>query len=407
MGASSRVFATRAIRKTPCMFLDEQALAKAFHSKQRVDGLTHRFYRYPARFSPEFVRHVIGELSEPGDTILDPFMGGGTTIVEALAAGRRAAGVDINGLSHFVTRVKTTPLSERDAGELMNWGYFLEPGMIATNEETHAWPDHRTKNLPEEVKRFFEAALRSMGLLRFPRQLRFARCVLLRVGQWALDSRQQLPTTEELCGKLGEEVQKMLSGLREFEQAAQSAGTHKNKITANRSLIEGSIAEVDILCMIDGIIGTPKLVVTSPPYPGVHVLYHRWQVSGRRETPAPYWLADLRDGHGASHYTMGGRSALGLRNYFGALRQGFERLKMVLSPDAMVVQLVAFSETTTQLPLYMDMLTSAGYEELQVPSLHCGGSYIRTVPHRKWYTNGQDGDAGQEVLMVHRPRPAS
>ena len=401
------MFATLASGRTPTVFSDEQALAKAFHSTQRVDGLTHRFYRYPARFSPEFVRHVIGELSEPGDTILDPFMGGGTTMVEALAAGRRAAGVDINGLSHFVTRVKTTPLSERDAGELVDWGHFLAPGMIVTNGETDSRQDHRTKNLPEEVKHFFETALRSMGRLRFPRQRRFARCVLLRVGQWALDSRQMLPTSEELCGKVVEEVQKMLRGLREFEQAAQSAGIHKNKITANRSLIEGSIAEADTLRTMRDIIGTPKLVVTSPPYPGVHVLYHRWQVSGRRETPAPYWLADLRDGHGASYYTMGSRSALGLRNYFGALRQGFEKLRMVLSPEATIVQLVAFSEMTTQLPLYMNTLAAAGYEQLQVPSLLSGGNHARTVPHRKWYTNGQDGDAGQEVLMVHRPRPAS
>ena len=407
MGGTSRVSITRASEKGPSIFSDEQEFARAFHSTKHVNGLTHPFYRYPARFSHEFVRHVIGELSEPGDTVLDPFMGGGTTIVEALAAGRRAAGLDINALSHFVARVKTTPLSKRDVGELVDWGHFLVPGMIVTNDETDNHPDHRTQNLPEEVKHFFETALRSMGRLRFPRQRRFARCVLLRVGQWALDSRQVLPTNEELCGKVVGEIQKMLSGLHEFEQAAQSAGIHKNKITANRSLMEGSIAEAATLRTMRDIIGPPKLVVTSPPYPGVHVLYHRWQVSGRRETPAPYWLADLRDGHGASHYTMGSRSALGLRNYFSALRQGFERLRMVLSPDATIVQLVAFSETATQLPLYMETLAAAGYQELQIPSLLCGDNHVRTVPHRKWYTNGQDGDAGQEVLMVHRPRSAS
>jgi hypothetical protein len=41
-------------------------------------------------------------------------MGGGTTIVEALSLGRKAIGLDINALSHFVTTVKTTPLSEND-----------------------------------------------------------------------------------------------------------------------------------------------------------------------------------------------------------------------------------------------------------------------------------------------------
>ena len=400
------MFATRASEKTPPVFADAEGLTKAFNSTQRVGGLTHRFYRYPARFSPGFVRHVIGELSEPGDTILDPFMGGGTTIVEAVAAGRRAAGVDINSLSHFITRTKTTPLSERDASELVDWGNFIESGMATTSPKNHAWLDERTRNLPEEVQSFFEAALCSMTLLRFPRQQRFARCVLLRAGQWALDSRQRLPTIDELCGKVVQDIQKMLSGLREFEQAARRAGIHKNKITTNRLLVKGSIADVGILGGMDGTVGTPKLVLTSPPYPGVHILYHRWQVLGRRETPAPYWLADLRDGHGASHYTMGSRSSLGLQNYFAALRQGFEGLRTVLSKDTIVVQLVAFSKTKTQLPLYMDTLSAAGYEELEVSSLQSNGNYVRAIPNRKWYTNSKGGDAGREVLLIHRPRSA-
>jgi hypothetical protein len=31
----------------------------------------------------------------------------------------------------------------------------------------------------------------------------------------------------------------------------------------------------------------PRLVLTSPRYAGVHVLYHRWQVDGRKEAPLP------------------------------------------------------------------------------------------------------------------------
>ena len=32
----------------------------------------------------------------------------------------------------------------------------------------------------------------------------------------------------------------------------------------------------------------PQLILTSPPYPGVYVLYHRWKIGGRRESPAPF-----------------------------------------------------------------------------------------------------------------------
>ena len=86
-----------------------------------VEGLTHQFYRYPARFSPAFAAAAIRCFSEPGQLVLDPYMGGGTTVVEAVAAGRRAVGSDINSLAVFITRVKTTPLSRDDSVAVRAW----------------------------------------------------------------------------------------------------------------------------------------------------------------------------------------------------------------------------------------------------------------------------------------------
>jgi hypothetical protein len=60
-----------------------QTFLAAVQNQQPVTGLTHNFYRYPGRFSPAFARAAIEALSRPGDVILDPFMGGGTTLVEA------------------------------------------------------------------------------------------------------------------------------------------------------------------------------------------------------------------------------------------------------------------------------------------------------------------------------------
>ena len=57
----------------------------------------------------------------------------------------------------------------------------------------------------------------------------------------------------------------------------------------------------------------PRLVLTSPPYPGVHVLYHRWQVDGRKEAPLPFMIANKLDGAGLSYYTMGDRKYPGLK----------------------------------------------------------------------------------------------
>ncbi len=92
-------------------------LLAAITAREPVSGYTHNFYRYPARFSPLFVREVIRQYSRRGQVVLDPFMGGGTAIVEAMAMGRRAVGVDLNSLAHFVTTVKTTPLTKVDLAD--------------------------------------------------------------------------------------------------------------------------------------------------------------------------------------------------------------------------------------------------------------------------------------------------
>ena len=67
----------------------------AVYSQERVTGLTHDFYKYPARFSPQFCRAAIDVFSNPGDLITDPFAGGGTSLVESRVAGRLSVGTDI------------------------------------------------------------------------------------------------------------------------------------------------------------------------------------------------------------------------------------------------------------------------------------------------------------------------
>src|SRR5690349_10231503 len=77
-----------------------------------VSGLTHNFYRYPARFSPSFVRSAVEAFTSPGDWVLDPFVGGGTTVVEALSQGRNSVGVDISSLATFISEAKTAILDD-------------------------------------------------------------------------------------------------------------------------------------------------------------------------------------------------------------------------------------------------------------------------------------------------------
>ena len=88
-------------------------IVESAQNKKRISGKSHTFYRYPAAFSPVFAETIIRLLSKPGDVILDPFVGGGTSAVEAFSLQRKYYGIDVNPISVLVTKVKTTILSHK------------------------------------------------------------------------------------------------------------------------------------------------------------------------------------------------------------------------------------------------------------------------------------------------------
>lgn len=78
----------------------DKPLSKPLVAKAHTPIYTmHRFFaRRPYNVFEALIKHY----SNPGDIILDPFMGGGVTIVEALRARRRVAGVDLNPIACFI-----------------------------------------------------------------------------------------------------------------------------------------------------------------------------------------------------------------------------------------------------------------------------------------------------------------
>jgi len=72
--------------------------------------LTHGIHKFPAKFFPELPRYLIRKYSEPGEYVLDPMCGSGTTILEALLNKRIGFGIDIDPIALLITKVKTTPI---------------------------------------------------------------------------------------------------------------------------------------------------------------------------------------------------------------------------------------------------------------------------------------------------------
>lgn len=407
-GAADPVAAAAAGWLTPIRERERQlALIEAARDSAPVSGLTHNHYRYPARFSPIFVRAAINAFTAPGDVVLDPFVGGGTTLVEALANGRHSVGVDISALAAFVSEVKTCVFSDDELALLHRWsahaplrinmrgyslhfGHYAEAGYYRYLDAAPTW----------RLRKAIEQGLASALRLPEPRLEAFARCVVLRTAQWALDGRKVLPSVSEFREMLAENAADMLAGARALRSAALDAAGP----AASVHVVHGSAAELSSLPMPVGR-RAPRLVITSPPYPGVHVLYHRWQVDGRKETPAPFWIANRLDGSGAAYYTMGDRKAF--TGYFQRLEAALARVAEFCDEQTVFVQVVAFSEPDWQLPRYLEATEAAGLAEVRLPILadERDGRLWRSVPNRRWHAD-QIGEThgSQEVVLFHRRR---
>jgi DNA modification methylase len=77
-------------------------------AKQRQASSLHEV-SYRACFKPQLPRFFIERLTSPGDVVYDPFMGRGTTLVEAALLGRTPYGCDINPLSQIFTSPRLNP----------------------------------------------------------------------------------------------------------------------------------------------------------------------------------------------------------------------------------------------------------------------------------------------------------
>lgn len=142
-------------------------LKRAVRANNYISGLTHNFYRYPARFSPRFVREIIELFSNPGDVVLDPFVGGGTTLVEALVNNRHSIGFDVSPIATFVTQTKTTQLSTDDLEKISTWAEFVLQKRIKEAQSKFTFYDEYgyLNNLPWTIKKSIEIILEETDLL--------------------------------------------------------------------------------------------------------------------------------------------------------------------------------------------------------------------------------------------------
>lgn len=136
-------------------------------SKQRAGHSLHEI-SYRACFKPQLVDFFVQRLTEPGDLVYDPFMGRGTTVVEAALLDRAAAGCDVNPLSRVLTKPRLAP-----------------PTLEQVSERLHALDLTWSDSYPEDLTVFFHPeTLNAMCALRSYLRKLHAEGAMDGVDQW-------------------------------------------------------------------------------------------------------------------------------------------------------------------------------------------------------------------------------
>ena len=374
----------------------------------RRTSSVHEFYRYPARFSPNFAAAAIEAFTDVAETVIDPFGGGGTTVVEAQRLGRNGVSADINSLATFITTAKTTLYSEASLQTVEGLAHSTHLRLRPADGSNNDWVEAgywRNIDGPEtwRIRSLLAEGLKVARGLDDENAEMLLRCALLRTGQWALDMRQSIPKVADFRAQLRDDMIAMAGIARQHRrQVVETWGRSAEPMVIDSGLPESA----SVPGMLSA--GPPGLVLTSPPYPGVYVNYHRWKVRGRKESPAPYWVANCMDGHGLSHYTMSARNSLDL--YFDKLCSAYSAIASIMTGETWLVQVVGFSDTDAHLARYLDVMASAGLAERRFGALaadESDGRLWRSVPSRRWWVSAKDmsevaRSTSREVVLIHQ-----
>jgi hypothetical protein len=231
----------------------------------------HGFHSYPARLHPTTARELVLGLAPTGGTVLDPFCGSGTVLVEGLVAGRNVIGVDANPLAVELSWLKTRGSTQTERNELLGAARAVAES-ADERRARRAGATHRYG--PDDVALFEPHVLLELdGLRAATRHLErdwvrralslVLSSILIKVSRQAGDTseargerRLRSGFTVDLFQKKTTELARRLAELDALLPAGPrpSAAVHLGDARRLDRVARGSV----------------DLVVTSPPYPGTY-----------------------------------------------------------------------------------------------------------------------------------------
>ena len=311
----------------------------------------HGMHPYLGKYVPQLVEVFLKRCFSPGQRIYDPFVGSGTTLVEANMFGADAVGCDISAFNCLLSRVKTTSyaLGTLELGLKSALAEARQTGPAPIDEASDWLRNWYAPRALGELLRYYEVASERLddpawdvAKIILSRAARSAR----RTTHFDLDFPRAPVTAPYYCHKHKrtcrpvEEAEKFLSRytLDTVRRIRAFTGLRTDR---DVEVIYDDARTVRLSRRADGII-------TSPPYPGLIDYHEQHRYS--------YELLRLRDRRqeeiGAA---ARGSSSRSLATYVEDMTAVFANAAVQLEPSAPIVIVVNDSRN-----LYPEILTKAG-----------------------------------------------
>ncbi len=310
----------------------------------------HRLHPYLGKFIPQLVEALIDRYFRPGEHLLDPFAGSGTTLVQALESGLDATGIDIAAFNCLLMQVKTsrydlfaleheirgavagldTQAARRSGGAcssyLRDWYAPQALAELLSFREQIAGAEHADL-LSVVLSRAARSARRTRHFdLEFPRAPQLE-------PYWCHKHRRSCRPVENASHFLRRYALDTLERIKQFQRLR---GRDRSA-----SVLHGDARSLRLEGLFDGII-------TSPPYPGL-IDYHEQH----RYAYELLGLDDLREQELGPAARGSGRGAL--TDYSQGIAAVFKSLRPALEPGAPVLIVV-----NDRRDLYPEILAAAG-----------------------------------------------
>lgn len=263
--------------------MKNKTLIEIFNNKNSgVCHPLHNFHPFPCKFPAFIPREIINSYAKKDDIICDPFVGSGTTLVEASLLGHSSIGNDINPISCLLSKVKAKPLSINLLNNidifsdeiLLKYKNTKKVDIFYYDSINHWFQDNVIRELSflkQEISTIKNRDLRDLFLVVFS-------SVIVRVSNQESDTRYSAKNKNI---KDFETINIFIKKIKDIKNIYIDFSSQiKNNPTKN---IDVKVFQSDSRNLINIESNSIDMIITSPPYANTYdyYLYHKHR---------KYWL---------------------------------------------------------------------------------------------------------------------